>query len=101
MSSCNARSNEIAALDPLTRREVAWALRRVAEMFAEVRDGKSASYVLAYSPACSTQLDRGAAVRKRLARIWRFPVWRLWDCDTGRDAAPRGARRGNSKFAAP
>jgi hypothetical protein len=29
-----------------TGREVASALRRVAEMFAEVRDGKTASYVL-------------------------------------------------------
>jgi hypothetical protein len=38
--------DELAALDPARRRELAAALRRVAEMFAEVRDGKTASYVL-------------------------------------------------------
>jgi len=40
------RLDELAALDPLTRREVASAVRRVAAMFAEVRDGNTDSYVL-------------------------------------------------------
>jgi hypothetical protein len=38
--------DELAALDLAHRRELAAALRSAAEMFAEVRDGKTASYVL-------------------------------------------------------
>jgi hypothetical protein len=37
---------ELAALDPPTRREVAKELRKVAETFAEVPDGRTASHVL-------------------------------------------------------
>ncbi len=38
--------DELAALDPAQRREVAKELRKVAETFAEVPDGKTASHVL-------------------------------------------------------
>ncbi len=38
--------DELAALDPARRRELAAALREVAETFAEVSDGKTASHVL-------------------------------------------------------
>ena len=38
--------DELAALDLVRRREVAAALRGVAETFAEVSDGKTASHVL-------------------------------------------------------
>ena len=37
---------ELAGLDPQERREVAATLRQVSDTFAEVRDGKTASYVL-------------------------------------------------------
>ncbi len=37
---------ELAALDPPTRREVAKELRQVSETFAEVPDGRTASHVL-------------------------------------------------------
>jgi hypothetical protein len=37
--------DELAALDPAHRRELAAALRNVAETLAEVRDGKTASHV--------------------------------------------------------
>lgn len=37
---------ELAALDPPTRREVAKELRKVAETFAELPDGKKAAHVL-------------------------------------------------------
>ena len=38
--------DKMAALDPAQRREVAHELRQVAETFAEVSDGRTASYVL-------------------------------------------------------
>jgi DNA/RNA-binding domain of Phe-tRNA-synthetase-like protein len=38
--------DELAALDPARRRELAAALRSVAETFAEVSDGKTARHVL-------------------------------------------------------
>ena len=38
--------DELAALDPPRRREMAGQLRKVAETFAEVPDGKTASHVL-------------------------------------------------------
>jgi hypothetical protein len=38
--------DELATLDPAQRREVAKELRQVAETFADVPDGKTASYVL-------------------------------------------------------
>ena len=38
--------DDLADLDPSQRREVAKELREVAETFAEVPDGKTASYVL-------------------------------------------------------
>jgi hypothetical protein len=38
--------DELAALDLAHRRELAAALRSVAETLAEVRDGKTASFVL-------------------------------------------------------
>ena len=38
--------DELAALDPAQRRELAAALRSVAETLAEVPDGKTASHVL-------------------------------------------------------
>ena len=38
--------DELAALDPAGRRELAAALRSVAEALAEVPDGKTASYVV-------------------------------------------------------
>ena len=38
--------DEVAALNPHQRREVAKELRKVAETFAGVPDGKAASYVL-------------------------------------------------------
>ena len=38
--------DELAALDPARRRELAAALHGVAETFAEVSDGKTASHVL-------------------------------------------------------
>ena len=38
--------DELAALDPARRRELAAALRAVAETFAEVPDAKTASHVL-------------------------------------------------------
>jgi hypothetical protein len=38
--------DDLAALDPARRRELAAALRGVAETFAEVSDGKTASHVL-------------------------------------------------------
>ncbi len=37
--------DELAALDPVQRREVARELRNLSETFAEVPDGKTASYV--------------------------------------------------------
>ena len=40
------RLDELTALDPAQRREVAKALRKVAETFAEVPDGKTTSHVL-------------------------------------------------------
>jgi len=38
--------DELAALDPAQRRQVAEELRQVSETFAEVPDGKTASHVL-------------------------------------------------------
>lgn len=38
--------NDLAALDPAQRREVAKELRNLSETFAEVPDGKTASHVL-------------------------------------------------------
>jgi hypothetical protein len=38
--------DELASLDPQTRRELAIALRRVSRTFAEVLDGKTTSHVL-------------------------------------------------------
>jgi hypothetical protein len=38
--------DELATLDPAQRREVAKELRQVAETFADVPDGKTASHVL-------------------------------------------------------
>ncbi len=38
--------DELAALDPKRRRELAMAVRGVAETLAEVSDGKTASHVL-------------------------------------------------------
>ncbi len=38
--------DKLAALDPKRRRELAAALRGVAETLAEVRDGKTTSHVL-------------------------------------------------------
>jgi hypothetical protein len=38
--------DDLAALDPAQRREVATELRKVAETLAEVSDGKTAAYVL-------------------------------------------------------
>jgi|KBSSwiStaDraftv2_1062776.scaffolds.fasta_scaffold4329920_2 hypothetical protein len=38
--------DELAALDPAQRRELAAALRSVADTLAEVRDGKTASHVV-------------------------------------------------------
>ncbi len=38
--------DELAALDPKRRRELAMALRGVAETLAEVSDGKTTSHVL-------------------------------------------------------
>ena len=38
--------DELATLDPAQRREVATKLREVAETFAEVPDGRTASHVL-------------------------------------------------------
>jgi hypothetical protein len=38
--------DQLAALNPTRRRELAAALRGVAETLAEVRDGKTASHVL-------------------------------------------------------
>ena len=38
--------DELTALDPAQRREVAKALRKVAETFAEVPDGQTTSHVL-------------------------------------------------------
>ena len=38
--------DELAALDPAQRRQVAEELRQVFETFAEVSDGKTASHVL-------------------------------------------------------
>jgi ABC-type sulfate/molybdate transport systems ATPase subunit len=49
--------DELAALDPHRRREVAKELREVAENFAEVPDGKTTSHVLAHSPTYSTQSE--------------------------------------------
>jgi hypothetical protein len=48
--------DELAALDPAGRRELAAALRSVAETLAEVRDGQTTAQVLAYSRTCSTRL---------------------------------------------
>ena len=47
--------DELAALDPPTRREVAKGLSKVSETFAEVPDGKTASHVLGVSPTYSTR----------------------------------------------
>jgi hypothetical protein len=38
--------HKLASLDPSARRDLAKKLRRVAETFAEVPDGKTTSYVL-------------------------------------------------------
>ncbi len=38
--------DELAALDPAQRRKVAKELRNLSETFAEVSDGRTASYVL-------------------------------------------------------
>jgi hypothetical protein len=38
--------DELATLDPSARRDLAKKLRRVAETFAEVPDGKTATHVL-------------------------------------------------------
>ncbi len=38
--------DDLAALDPAQRREVATELRRLAETFAEVPDGRHAAHVL-------------------------------------------------------
>jgi hypothetical protein len=38
--------DELAALDPVQRREVATELRNLSETFAEVPDGKTTSHVL-------------------------------------------------------
>jgi hypothetical protein len=38
--------DDLAALDPPRRRELAAALREVAKTLAEVRDGKAASHVV-------------------------------------------------------
>ncbi len=38
--------DELAALDPVTRREVAKKLRKVAETFAEVPDGRHTAHTL-------------------------------------------------------
>ena len=38
--------DELAGLDPQTRRALATTLRHVSETFAEVSDGKTASHVL-------------------------------------------------------
>ncbi|MGO9099248.1 MAG: hypothetical protein ACLP9Y_07325 [Mycobacterium sp.] len=38
--------DDLAALDPAQRREVAKELRNLSETFAEVSDGRTASYVL-------------------------------------------------------
>ena len=38
--------DQLAGLDPQERREVATIVRRLSETFAEVPDGKTASYVL-------------------------------------------------------
>ena len=38
--------DDLAALDPAQRRELAAALRGVAETLADVRDGKTASHVV-------------------------------------------------------
>jgi hypothetical protein len=48
----------LAALDPAQLREVASVLRRVAETFAQVPDGRDTAHTLRRWPTCSTPADR-------------------------------------------
>ena len=94
--------DELAALDPAHRREVASALRSVAEMFAEVRDGQD-GFVRARRtrPPARPSLTVGPLSENGGHGSGDFLCG---DCETAilsADAAPRGAKRGNSKFAAP
>ena len=61
--------DELAALDPAGRRELAAALRGVAETLAEVSDAKTTSQVLASWLTCSTRPDPLVD----LYRIWSVP----------------------------
>jgi hypothetical protein len=49
--------DELAALDPAQWREVASVLRRVAEPFAQVPDGRDTAHTLRRWPTCSTPAD--------------------------------------------
>ena len=49
--------DELAALDPSQRREVAKELREVAKTFAEVPDGRHTAHTLGCWPTCSIRVD--------------------------------------------
>jgi hypothetical protein len=68
--------DELAALDPAQRREVAHGLREVAETFAEVPDGSTASR---FRCACSS-------ARPRLRVICTAPIGELLACHGCRGA---------------
>jgi hypothetical protein len=56
--------DELATLDPAQRREVAKELRKVAETFAEVSDGRNTPTCLDCSRTCSMRPEPHAAVPK-------------------------------------
>ena len=51
--------DELAALDPSQRREVAKELREVAKTFAEVPDGRHTAHTLGCWRTCSIRVDQG------------------------------------------